>query len=206
MRRHGASDTHPQEDLTLTIDSWHLRHLARTIRLVTVFIALVLTSINAHAQLYAVEMVIFANIEDEGMSRETWRADPGRPDVSRATPISATGDVTAIGSSGYRLSGIWQVLRNSSQYRPLRHLAWTQRGRSRRSASEILVGEDSDSKVYGTVSMSRSRFLHLDVDLLLRNNNSGSFRITNHRRMRSNELNYIDHPLFGILVIATPLQ
>ena len=39
-------------------------------------------------------------------------------------------------------------------------------------------------------------FSHIDI----------SYRFINHRRMRSNELHYIDHPMFGVLVIATPLQ
>ncbi|MFT5174474.1 MAG: hypothetical protein ACI8W7_002661 [Gammaproteobacteria bacterium] len=181
------------------------RHLRRAISLVTVFMFLGLAGVNSHAQLYAVEMIIFADTSEEHLAAEVWRADPGQPDVSRAASILDASDVSAINSSAYRLSGIWQVLRNSSQYRPLRHLAWTQRGRSKRSAPEILVGESSDSDVFGTLRMSRTRFLHLELDLLLRNGER-SFRLTNHRRMRSNQLNYIDHPLFGVLVIATPVQ
>lgn len=150
-------------------------------------------------------MIIFANTDGDDRYSETWRADPGVPDTSRAAPISgADNAVVAVGSNAYRLSGIWQVLRGSSQFRPLRHLAWTQRGRSSHSAPELLIGESPTSDVYGTVRLSRSRFLHLDLDLLL-NDDNGSYRLINHRRMRSNELNYIDHPLFGVLVIATRL-
>lgn len=163
---------------------------------------LCLASVGAQAQSYAIEMIVFANTDDEERYTEAWRADPGLPDTSRATPISAGSDVSAVGSSGYRLSGAWQALRNSGQFRPIQHLAWTQRGRPARSAPEILIGDGPSSAVYGTVRMSRSRFLHLDLDLLL-NDGSGSYRFINHRRMRSNELNYIDHPMFGILVIAT---
>ena len=173
--------------------------------MVAVLISLSLAAVNARAQLYAVEMIIFSNANDDGRTTESWRADPGLPDTSDAAPISAGGGVTAIGRGAYRLSGIWQALRNSSQYRPLRHLAWTQRGRPKRSAPEILVGEDIDSDVYGTARMYRARFLHLDLDLLL-NTANGNYRFINHRRMRSNELHYIDHPMFGVLVIATPLQ
>ena len=181
------------------------RLLQRHTGALAMFIALSLAAFNAHAQSYAVEMIIFANIDGDDRYSETWRADPGLPDTSRATPISgADNGVVAVGSNAYRLSGIWQVLRGSSQFRPLRHLAWTQRGRSSRSAPELLLGDSPSSDVYGTVRLSRSRFLHLDLDLLLSDDN-GSYRLTNHRRMRSNELNYIDHPLFGVLVIATPL-
>ena len=181
------------------------RLLQRHTSALLMFITLSLTAFNALAQSYAVEMIIFANIDGDDRYSETWRTEPGLPDTSRAAPISgADNGVVAVGSSAYRLSGIWQVLRGSSQFRPLRHLAWTQRGRSSRSAPEILLGDSPTSDVYGTVRLSRSRFLHLDLDLLLSDDN-GSYRLINHRRMRSNELNYIDHPLFGVLVIATPL-
>ena len=198
-----AAKTRPLKDSSVKDSA---RHVARAISLAT-FTLLGLASAHTHAQAYAVEMVIFANTAEDALTVETWRADPGLPDVSRALAISAAGDgdVSAINSNAYRLSGIWQVLRNSSQYRPLRHLAWTQHGRSRASAPEVLIGESPSSDVYGTVRMSRTRFLHLDIDLLLHKGNA-SFRFINHRRMRSNELNYIDHPLFGVLVIATPLQ
>ncbi|MCK4708648.1 MAG: hypothetical protein KAU21_08530 [Gammaproteobacteria bacterium] len=33
-----------------------------------------------------------------------------------------------------------------------------------------------------------------------------SFRLQDHRRMRSKELHYIDHPLFGIIVKAMPYE
>ena len=176
------------------------RHLSLT----AVLFALCLSAVDAGARSYAVEMIIFANTNDEGRDTESWRADPGLPDATRAISVSGGGGVAAINRNAYRLSGIWQALRNSSQYRPLRHLAWTQRGRSKRTAPEILVGDGPDSDVFGTVQLSRSRFLHLDLDLLLRDAN-GSYRFTNHRRMRSNELHYIDHPMFGVVVITTPL-
>lgn len=181
------------------------RLLQRHAGALALFIALSLTAFNAHAQSYAIEMIVFANIDGDDRYSETWRAEPGLPDTSRAAPISgADNGVVAIGSNAYRLSGIWQVLRGSSQFRPLRHFAWTQRGRSSRSAPELLLGDNPTSDVYGTVRLSRSRFLHLDLDLLL-NDDNGSYRLINHRRMRSNELNFIDHPLFGVLVIATRL-
>ncbi|MFT5448399.1 MAG: hypothetical protein ACI9DC_003583 [Gammaproteobacteria bacterium] len=181
------------------------RLLQRHTGALVMFIAFSLTAFNAHAQSYAIEMIIFANIDGDDRYSETWQAEPGLPDISRAAPISsADNGVVAVASSAYRLSGIWQVLRGSSQFRPLRHLAWTQRGRSSRFAPEILLGDSPTSDVFGTVRLSRSRFLHLNLDLLLSDDN-GSYRLTNHRRMRSNELNYIDHPLFGVLVIATPL-
>jgi len=53
------------------------------------------------------------------------------------------------------------------------------------------------------VRMSRGRFLHLNVDLLVRTD-SGSYRVRSRRKMSANQLHYLDHPLVGILARVTP--
>jgi hypothetical protein len=68
----------------------------------------------------------------------------------------------------------------------------------------------------GTVTLSLNRYLHAHVDLLLRrprgiDPSSGlpttsTYRLQAHRRMRSGELHYIDHPAMGILILVTPFQ
>ena len=74
----------------------------------------------------------------------------------------------------------------------------------------------------GTVQLYRGRFLHLNADLLyyratLAGTSPGAvalpdgdgdgfptvFRLTQSRRMRLQELHYLDHPLFGVLVRVT---
>ncbi len=74
----------------------------------------------------------------------------------------------------------------------------------------------------GTIRLSRARYLHVDVDILYtpRGAQSGAtdvgstptrpkttaFRMRQSRRMRSGKLHYIDHPLFGVLVLARPYK
>lgn len=74
----------------------------------------------------------------------------------------------------------------------------------------------------GSVKVVLSRYLHFYTDLLFlhpystankqhteeQSDTSNSFtyyRVEGHRRMRSRELHYLDHPLLGILVQITPL-
>jgi len=74
----------------------------------------------------------------------------------------------------------------------------------------------------GVMNLSLARYLHLDVDLLYRpadaqqsTGDSGFFgnsapatpqvyRLQESRRMRSKELHYIDHPMFGVIALVTP--
>lgn len=59
----------------------------------------------------------------------------------------------------------------------------------------------------GTVSLSRARFLHLAADLIYVDPATGiPVQLKESRRMRSNELHYLDHPRFGVLVQVTPVN
>ena len=79
----------------------------------------------------------------------------------------------------------------------------------------------------GTVRVSGKRYLHVHLDLLLQrlappnltsDKQTGdanatayapryqAYRMVDHRRMRSERLHYIDHPLLGVLILATPYE
>ena len=75
------------------------------------------------------------------------------------------------------------------------------------------------SSVRGTLKLILGRYLHIHTDLDYKRLNStysstspdlnkqifDEFKIKSQRRMRSNELHYIDHPLLGILILTTPI-
>ncbi|MGI9302883.1 MAG: peptidoglycan binding protein CsiV [Gammaproteobacteria bacterium] len=72
-------------------------------------------------------------------------------------------------------------------------------------------------EIDGNVKVVLGRFLHVYTDLTYRQptrqsggQDSGAelqdFRVQTHRRMRSNELHYLDHPLLGILVQIKPVS
>lgn len=68
----------------------------------------------------------------------------------------------------------------------------------------------------GTVSFSLSRYLHINTDLTMQhsqlNTETGELEplraahIQLNRRMRSNELHYVDHPMLGIIVKIVPIK
>lgn len=188
----------------------------------------------------------------------------------------------------HRLTDARKRLEESSAYRPLLHVAWTQPGypsgearlvhvRNSNAAlgavdvsgnekagkgveapplahdpgfgatlsPRISVARDpSRAALDGTLRVHRARYLHVEADLLYYRpldgdatlapapgNDAGApsvpdspdtalieqllaeddravrlFRLTERRRMRSRELHYLDHPLFGMLVAAWPLE
>ena len=65
-------------------------------------------------------------------------------------------------------------------------------------------------ELQGTIRLHLSRYLHVEPDLWYTSTSSEGVpfwvRINQNRRMRSDELHYIDHPLFGLLVRITPFK
>jgi len=73
----------------------------------------------------------------------------------------------------------------------------------------------------GTVKVVITRYIHVYADLILHlerfishkshqkatvNNDLIDYKIDLHKKMKSRELHYIDHPLIGIIVEATPIE
>lgn len=78
-----------------------------------------------------------------------------------------------------------------------------------------LAGTRSDRAVLeGTLRLHRARYLHLEADMLHYRPRASAaeataasvFRLRESRRMRSGELHYFDHPLFGLLVVVIPYR
>jgi hypothetical protein len=62
------------------------------------------------------------------------------------------------------------------------------------------------SGLLGQVALSRGRYLHLTLDLVLDSTATEGQRyvLRQTRRMRSNERHYIDSPKFGVIAVVTP--
>jgi hypothetical protein len=62
-------------------------------------------------------------------------------------------------------------------------------------------------EVEGTLTARLSRYIHVDADFVFQKSDRNGvhpYRLTETRRMRSNALHYLDHPLFGIAILITP--
>ena len=117
-----------------------------------------------------------------------------------------------------RLQAEERALKRSASYRPLRHLAWRQTVLDRTRAQAIDIPpapDDAPVRIEGTARVAVERYLHLYLDLKLVDTSLTlnaefsdyelpEFRLSQHRRMRSKELHYFDHPKFGVIALITP--
>ena len=186
---------------------------------------------GASSRWYTVEIVVFDDLQDEGLHAEHWPADPGEPSLEGAIELThrhegASDDgrhaFRLVDRSELSLGAVWSRLRRSARYRPFLHAGWRLPGLSHKASRpahvSLRLGNDGAGgerpAVRGTVKVSLARYLQVDVDLLYirpaspesatENTTPNRFRLVSERRMRSGELHYIDHPLFGVLVLATP--
>lgn len=160
-----------------------------------------IVSTGAQAEIYDFEIVMFER--PYGGANEFWPSDPGQPDRGMArgqlNASGASGGATLLPGSAKTLGPSVYTLKKKGMI-VHDHLAWRQNTRGRQSNSWYWIG---GGRLSGLIRMSRGRYLHLNTDLILRDiNSSQPYRIKLHRRMRSDELHYVDHPRLGILIRA----
>lgn len=206
----------------MSTGAWRLAVLALT--------ATFAATAGAQQQWYTVEIIVFDTLWNEGLHAEQWPADPGEPSLEGAVELTfpSGGGVRAfrlVDRADLSLNKAWNALRRSERYRPFLHAGWRLPGLRRNAARPAHLGarlagasgrNGNDLPVVrGTVKVSVARYLHVELDLLYRRSGDDAaaapqgtpvwFRLESERRIRSRELHYFDHPLFGVLMRITAL-
>lgn len=148
------------------------------------------------AERYVIEMILFER--PSGGANEFWPPEPGSPDPQRAR---AALSVSALPASARRLGPVAYTLRRRGMI-VHQHIAWSQVPGQRNSAASWRWMDAG--RLRGLIRVTRGRFLHFDTDLLLQDGASPAvYRIRLNRRLRSNELHYVDHPRLAAIIRAT---
>ena len=69
-----------------------------------------------------------------------------------------------------------------------------------KSFSDLIV-----KKLQGVVGIRVSHLLYVDLDLIF-SSREGLVRLSESRKIKLKELNYFDHPLFGVLLMVSPIE
>jgi hypothetical protein len=169
---------------------------------------------------YFIEIVVFRALSTLG-SPEDWQAELHMaPNVSGAESPTGTGVghlVRILPPADYKLTGIWNALRASADYRPVAHAAWIQTAsdwgtHAGFDLSELGVQVPGLS---GLVYFERGTYLHLGLtlDYTMRHPPAGldappgtTFVMNETRRVRFYQRNYFDHPAFGVIALVLPVH
>lgn len=175
----------------------------------------------APVQSYDVELLVFRNLGGRE-TPENWGAEAAaagqRLDIPEdelsssvladvPTVAAPTATFPALPAAKMKLTAIEDTMRRSRGYQPVAHFGWTQPGFARNSAQYLSLSSlvPGSSGLQGQVALSRGRYLHLTLDLMLDSAEEGErYLLRQTRRMRSNERHYIDSPKFGVIAIITP--
>lgn len=146
----------------------------------------------------------------------------------QSVKLTTDGPIEVTDSALFRLTPHVDKLKNHPDYNLLVHKAWKQKGLDRENAIAFEIDSrntssetENTSFVDGTVTLIMSRYLHFNTDLTYHKpvnpmteimnesdevKTENTFPVQSERRMRSKELHYIDHPLVGVIVLATPYK
>jgi len=185
---------------------------------------------------YDIELILFKQGTSSSETTENWPEDPGNPNWTETVNLlphpsddEALQPYALLPRTTWRLSAQFNALqRTHDGTEPLFHQAWRQPVTASRAAQNIYLGPDLIRKngappppFEGLIKISVNRYLHVELDILLRgaNNglpfstpdavlspNRGSIRFHANRRMRSGELHYIDHPRMGALILISRVE
>ena len=183
---------------------------------------------------YDFELIIFEDKSGRYANSERWQHEPPDSTASKAATESASNpdakskirNIQGIGLGKYA-----KKLKSNKRYNVLVHKSWRQPGLSRKDAIDIAIDSrptgtasaatsQAGNSIHGTIKVVLARYLHIYTDLIYRQPQTKAisdwygaeaqqykeFPVNFHRRMRSKELHYIDHPMVGILVMAWPVE
>jgi hypothetical protein len=160
---------------------------------------------------YEIEVVVFENRLPELLGDELLIRDSSQTRIrgleSAITPDKAEGSPTLS-------PAITSLMEQDGHYRLLAHLHWVQTVDAKSVAKPVRIASVNPEELEGTIRFFMSRHLHLDVNLLFRTMLSASgsdpraevYRLSEQRKLKSQETHYFDHPRFGVLARVMPVE
>ena len=160
---------------------------------------------------YEVEVIVFAN-RDQGLNGgELWTRDRVKPidvDMSQAITVADAPADSALAEAAKRIVG-------DGRYQILVHKRWVQNPEAKSTSQMVRLNDGAE--LDGFLRFYLSRFLHVEMNLAMTKPAGGGlfsapsdmdqlYRLTQQRRVKSQEINYFDHPLFGALVRVAPTE
>lgn len=139
---------------------------------------------SAKNRWYAVEVLIFENLDPAELQSESWASEPGSPDYTNTANHLGLDSPAAqvFGGESYsmsaadKLSTYYSSLRNMSHYRPIFHKAWIMPVQPLRVNENVqydkiyleVPGDSGFPKLEGTLEITLGRLLHIKSDWLYR--------------------------------------
>ena len=177
------------------------RSMEKIIKLqITVLLCFFGTNVMADGRFYQIELIIFAQNAPNNERFDQTGHEIRWPGNLR--------DVSGFKQGSKQLGGTYGALKRSRDYRPFLHLSWVQKVGKNSLGQAVQIqkggGQTGDDLLQGFVRIQRGTYLHLLVDLEY-TPGSVVYRLKEKRRLKFNEIHYLDHPKFGVIAKVSPL-
>lgn len=176
---------------------------------------------------------VYNNVENWEATENTLRQAQQEADTetSETATKAKKGEYTLLKPDRFRLNKQAQRLVDHPDYNILLHTAWKQPGLDKPEAFAVPVNtasENDTSYITGSITLVMSRYLHIHADMhyykptpaitpsinfsdqsvptTATGTPMQSYPVMFERRMRSRETHYIDHPMVGMIILATPFK
>ena len=185
-----------------------MKHLIAVIALSLAVTAQAAAPTAGSPSLYNVEVLVFENRMPTLEGGELWSQDKVRPLPDEATSADLPGMPE---DSESPISKVAEQISQDGNYRLLLHGYWQQTAEAKSDTKPMRLAT-TDGTLDGLFRFYLSRFLHVDLDMQLRQPGATAdatplvLRLREHRRIRTQDVHYFDHPRFGMLVRITPAE
>lgn len=165
---------------------------------------------------YDVQVLIFSHITSNTLQLQHWPAITPNNQAMPAAPAPQT---------AYDLQREKKILQKNTHYQILLDAAWPETWHNDTSTITIpFVSNNGQSQLTGTMTITLGHYFDVhtnfffttQTDMLRKidvtdyfsrwDKSTFTFQFLQNRRMRSNELNYLDHPLIGMFIKIIPLK
>jgi hypothetical protein len=182
----------------------------RVVRTLLILVATAFVVGPAWAETYRVDLLVFLQGGADG-------EQPGNFQSSRSGRVFQPDDTAGLAAVGIHVlpgSGLGELesrLVRSGHYQPLLRISWTQSDPPERGGPALHLAAGSPGhQLEGTVALEAGHYLHLNADLSwLQGDAEGgntAWRLHEVRRMKRDEIHYIDSAKLGILARVTKVE
>lgn len=165
------------------------------------------------AQQYDIELIVFSYNKPTG-SAENWQfeetlAGPSEQGTGTNSPAPTIAFQTfpPLQASQLRMGSALEALNRSNAHKVIVHFGWKQPGKSADTAIPVSISSllTEGTPISGTVTLVRSRFVHLKMNLVYQASDGQRYVLREQRRIqKTGEKHFLDHPYFGAIVLVTP--
>jgi len=181
--------------------------------LIFLFLAINISYAVSTRSSYVVEVLVIQH-KDKSTADELWSVNDTKPipGLDKATSVKGKPPAYA------KFNSIAERIAEDKRYKILAHKRWFQFADAKSDARPVRIRGEENAKpiVDGTLKLYSKYYIYIELDMRLRekmkkdeekgDDASPVYTLKEKRRVKLKQINYFDHPKFGLLVYVQPAR